>query len=953
MAQQAVGPSKDGLRHGGVSAAAATASAVVATAARAAVERLEGRTLFAMIGSATLDVLPNVNTSRMLENQNEATIAVNPANRNQVFVASVIDAQATDALDDVDQDGDGIPDPPRYANRTHEGLRTLFVGTSTDGGANWTPRELGTSADGLTPACCDPSAAFDRFGNLFLTYIDRALSTVVLAMSTDGGATFTILPSYNLGGIDQPTIKTANVGNESVTWLTFQLGGQIVATGSRVTGLGQANVSPFSTLQAAPNSTGGNFGDIEVGPNGEVMVTWQSPSGGEGPAVIAVNTDPDGLGPQGFGQPVIVARTDVGGFDFIPAQNGRSVDAEAGLAWDRSGGPHRGRVYLVYTDEAESESSFGLFNFGGGRESGSDLNVFVRLSEDQGKTWSLPIRVNDNTGNRASQFLPRMAIDQTTGNVGVVWHDTRNDANRLGPVPNDEAQFWGTVGIPTAGGVRFVPDVQISAGTSVAARARAVIEYGDYTALDFYDGVMYPAWADNSNSTGDNPSGGVVEPDDFATFDVYTSRVLVTALGAPSDQPVPLSSPLAPDFVGKSQVRGGRAFTFKVSFTSPQGVDVNSIQGSDLRVVGPNGFVASPELLRVKPSKDGTSAVATFRLTPPDRRFDRDDNGVYRIFLLPDAVRAASGGAVTQSGVLDQFVVASRAKPKPGAGPALADDFEDRNLDPAKFRTVIPTQDFLPNGLVANSRVQEINGRVEITDKAYLVTQQQFVPSPTSPLVISGEFTFIDPRSPLPYDALEDGEIATVLTRTPGTPDQAFFGEGTGVFFRIWAERPENTAAGGTTRRSFLQIGERNAGETSIRSLASTSGNQLDLVQGDTVRFTITDNGTDVTLEAVELENGQPSTTSRDFVQAASTLTTGSNFVAFYNREVTVAQNSRILGLDDLTIRGGGVAGTTAQAAARRASALPAGPSVAGSLFGDTRVPSSSAADLVDGEDGQ
>ena len=34
-----------------------------------------------------------------------------------------------------------------------------------------------------------------------------------------------------------------------------------------------------------------------------------------------------------------------------------------------------------------------------------------------------------------------------------------------------------------------------------------MIDYGDYTGLDFTHGVLYPTWADNSNSTGDNPDG--------------------------------------------------------------------------------------------------------------------------------------------------------------------------------------------------------------------------------------------------------------------------------------------------------------------------------------------------------------------------------------------------------------------------------------------------------------
>ena len=45
-----------------------------------------------------------------------------------------------------------------------------------------------------------------------------------------------------------------------------------------------------------------------------------------------MNVDPLGIGPAGFGDRIFVTQTHVGGFDFIPAQPDRSVDAEAGLA---------------------------------------------------------------------------------------------------------------------------------------------------------------------------------------------------------------------------------------------------------------------------------------------------------------------------------------------------------------------------------------------------------------------------------------------------------------------------------------------------------------------------------------------------------------------------------------------------------------------------------------------
>jgi hypothetical protein len=228
---------------------------------------------------------------------------------------------------------------------------------------------------------------------------------------------------------------------------------------------------------------------------------------GQGGGKLFVNVDADGLGPAGFGDRSFVAATHVGGFDFIPAQPDRSVDAESGLAWDRTGGAHNGRVYLVYTLEQKNESD--------------NTDIYVRYSNDNGATWSEAKRVNDDaTAN--SQFLPKIALDQTTGKIAVVWHDSRNDLGTGGPgdtngLPNDDAQFWGA--FSTNGGASFSPNIQISDGTSNSHDSGNSIDYGDYTGLSFYGGIAHPAWADNSNSTGTNPDGALHQ------LDIYTAAV--------------------------------------------------------------------------------------------------------------------------------------------------------------------------------------------------------------------------------------------------------------------------------------------------------------------------------------------------------------------------------------------------------------------------------------------
>jgi hypothetical protein len=88
------------------------------------------------------------------------------------------------------------------------------------------------------------------------------------------------------------------------------------------------------------------------------------------------------------------------------------------------------------------------------------------------------------------------------------------DPNRIA---NDDAQFWGA--FSTDGGQTFSKNIQISAGTSNSHASGNHIDFGDYSGLAFHGGIAYPAWADNSNSTGTNPDGTVHQ------LDVFTAAV--------------------------------------------------------------------------------------------------------------------------------------------------------------------------------------------------------------------------------------------------------------------------------------------------------------------------------------------------------------------------------------------------------------------------------------------
>jgi len=458
---------------------------------------LRGRTLIAIVAMlaifgggaahAKISIPRNIDVSKRVGNESEEAIAVNPTNPKNIVIFTNI----------------------------AEGTNGMFLAVSFDGGLSWTRRIVGQGNDVFGDTCCDPSLSFDEYGNLFMTYLYNVDNVVPVALSTDGGLSFSVIANIgapaNLAAtktarderglfrfVDQPTI----ISGHGQVWVIFNAGGPMFATGASVSGLGQ--VGSFFVGEVVPGTNNCTYGDIAIGPAGQIMQVCTLTESGQGGGKLFVNVDPDGLGPAGFGDRVFVTDTHVGGFDFIPPQPDRSIDAEPGLAWDRATGAHAGRVYLVYTHEVKNESD--------------DTDVEIRSSDDEGATWSGATRVNDDrTAN--SQFLPKIALDQTSGEVGVIWYDARNDGGTGGEgdtdgVRNTDAQVWGSF---TSDGRSFSPNVRISAGTSNSHDAHNGIDYGDYSGLAFDAGMLHPAWSDNSNATGSNPDGGLHQLDIYST----------------------------------------------------------------------------------------------------------------------------------------------------------------------------------------------------------------------------------------------------------------------------------------------------------------------------------------------------------------------------------------------------------------------------------------------------
>ncbi|HET6250034.1 MAG TPA: ELWxxDGT repeat protein [Tepidisphaeraceae bacterium] len=102
---------------------------------------------------------------------------------------------------------------------------------------------------------------------------------------------------------------------------------------------------------------------------------------------------------------------------------------------------------------------------------------------------------------------------------------------------------------------------------------------------------------------------------------------------------------------------GATTLTFTVTYSdATSGLDVSSLNGSNLTVTGPNGYTAAAAFVSVDTSTNGSPRTATYRVAAPGGAWDSADNGTYSVNMQASQVRDVAGNAIP-AGVVGQFSV--------------------------------------------------------------------------------------------------------------------------------------------------------------------------------------------------------------------------------------------------------------------------------------------------------
>jgi BNR/Asp-box repeat len=396
---------------------------------------------------------------------NEPALAVNPKNPQQLVAAWQVNASAA---------------------------------YSTDGGQTW------KVADGTAPknyrVSGDVSLAYDAAGHAILCYIafDKLGSTnywaqgatrngIFIRRSLDGGQTWepdaiTVIAHESTPGIpfeDKPWIVAdtsgPHAGNLYIGWTQFTLAASDLMF-SRSTDGGKTWSSPIK-LSSVPGLPRDDNGALEgfhgvVGPDGALYTIWDARDG------IMMATSRDGgasfskdrlIIPAGPGYFGITGVSRSNGFPQIgldPRGIGHKDDPRNG-----SPGKHGGNLYVAWSDY-----------------SNGDVDVFVSSSDDHGKSWSAPMRVNtDPIHSGKDQFFQWMAVDPQSGAVNLIFYDRRTD--------NQETTV--TLARSTDGGKTFQnytwdPEAFAAEGDFL----------GDYLAISAFGNKVFGAWAHQTSEEG-------------------------------------------------------------------------------------------------------------------------------------------------------------------------------------------------------------------------------------------------------------------------------------------------------------------------------------------------------------------------------------------------------------------------------------------------------------------
>ena len=306
----------------------------------------------------------------------------------------------------------------------------LLVSQSTDNGATWTaPAVLNTNAASDSGWDYAPSVTTDSAGNwVAVWYSTDDLSGTIgtdrdifVSQSTDNGATWTEPAVLNAnaatdsGSDREPCLTTDGTGNWVAVWeSTDTLGDTIGTDGDILVSRSTDNGVTWMPAAALNGNAVNDEGDdaaahVTTDGVGNWLAVWESTDELDG----TIDTDTD----------VLVSRSTDNGATWTPAA-ALNTNATTDSGWDRvpkAAADGAGNWVTVWHS---SETLGGAI--------GTDTDILVSRSTDDGLTWTTPTALNTNaTDDLGGDREAQLATDGV-GNWVAVWESTDEVGGTIG-----------------------------------------------------------------------------------------------------------------------------------------------------------------------------------------------------------------------------------------------------------------------------------------------------------------------------------------------------------------------------------------------------------------------------------------------------------------------------------------------------------------------------------------
>jgi hypothetical protein len=356
---------------------------------------------------------------------------------------------------------------------------------SADGGATWLQSSLPAFAGDARQG--DPTIDWTSDSTAWSVTIGISPALLLVLRtykSIDGGATWTF--DSNVTGTQTAMDKQAlwidhnpSSPHKDNMYLIWHNGGPCFVSVRQGSGGAWSAPQQISGAETTGTAIGS---DIKTNSHGDVFAFW--PDTGSRRLFVAKSID----GGTTFAAPVTIANT-IGAFQIgVPAQDNRRV-----LIY-LSGGAYRtateNLVYAVWMDLAG-----GVGCSTAGNEPGTNVastcktRIWFARSTDGGATWDAALQLNGQNSLN-DQIFPRLAVDESSGVLMVVYYDTVNDPGRL------KAELWMQASYDF--GVTWTSPQQVATAQTdeTVVSAQLNFQYGDYIGLTGHSGQFFACWTD-------------------------------------------------------------------------------------------------------------------------------------------------------------------------------------------------------------------------------------------------------------------------------------------------------------------------------------------------------------------------------------------------------------------------------------------------------------------------